>query len=1030
MLDGLKEYVKPKTFSILAYVCSIVQVFYCSIFIPLIVHLKDGELEKFTCYVAPESTLIYKTQVDKACYSRYQEKYNSPLPFYLFVIISGLFPFIVAPIYSLSVHSRVKQVNSSTNTAQTERETERQRQITGSSYVFYFYFIHLAIRALLGILFFILQYAVFFPNGFDFEFSCSLKRTQFSFNTARNDVTFNGTTVACENPSTRDKNILWVIVLIFNIGFASIMVFEMIRLSLLFPKCDYTQFIVGYLLQNQYSPVAIELAAVDINLQESEESVGANLQECIYFYKKQVLRSPRSTDIISAPKTTLDDLYVHLIVHSERAPHKFAEKMQRHEIYDVYMQVPRNSISLKDVKDLFYPNEDTKGKSPKTILAVGRPGIGKTFLTEKIMHDWAGTANECYDDKIAFHFKIRWFNENERNNINLKAFLRYGTGLSDEKFDRIYEYITKHSEKAILVFDGLDEFNGNSECLTGHFPPPGDRDSSMSWTSLFINLMRRHHEFLPEATIVATSRPTANEFYSRFSFDRTVEIIGFTPDKIEEYIQKLCNNNGRSDIKLKIWKYIISNADILNLCYIPVNCWIVSTILFKCFEDPESEYVPVPSTLTELYQEAVTHLDKHHFREFDGKMSAEVRKKLQLLAFEGIESHQLVFSDEIFDEQMRKSGLLNKLSNPYSEAQQQFCFIHLTIQEFLAAKYVTESFTPEKINEFITSHFKSGKWHLVLQFIAGLLGKKITKHFQRHYSGCVPAFAKCLIVKNGKLELTDDISMRVIKCLGEIHDENLIGKCTEATTINEVVDLSYKLVYDSTSSLPLPLTLSDWDAVALVCKHMKNLMSLELRVFNVDFERIVDVTKLLEQRCIKKVKIQGSRNSVVINVRGAVSALLKSTCVVEHEHSEVTELHFGWLYISDDTWWDFLNFFKVGRAHSLKKLVLMGGCLFRPGASMPLFKVLTNEHCPMLTYLHLSGNSFSHEEVEALCGQRLLNLAQLYLQECFLQEECIPPICELLTDERCNLTHLSLEYNRDYRSLGSLGMLKILASTL
>jgi hypothetical protein len=133
-----------------------------------------------------------------------------------------------------------------------------------------------------------------------------------------------------------------------------------------------------------------------------------------------------------------------------------------------------------------------------------------------------------------------------------------------------------------------------------------------------------------------------------------------------------------------------------------------------------------------------------------------------------------------------------------------------------------------------------------------------------------------LIVKNGKLELTDDISMRVIKCLGEIHDENLIGKCTEATTINEVVDLSYKLVYDSTSSLPLPLTLSDWDAVALVCKHMKNLMSLELRVFNVDFERIVDVTKLLEQRCIKKVKIQGSRNSVVMCSFSVVKVYLRS----------------------------------------------------------------------------------------------------------------------------------------------------------
>ena len=141
--------------------------------------------------------------------------------------------------------------------------------------------------------------------------------------------------------------------------------------------------------------------------------------------------------------------------------HNFSKNMERHEIFDVYMEVPPNPIRLEEVKDLFYPNKDTRGLgSPRKILAVGRPGIGKTVLTEKIMRDSAKGVDEFYRDKIAFYFKFRWFNSKEPNGMTLKTLLRYGTELNDEKFERIHEYITTHPKSAILIFDGLDEFNG------------------------------------------------------------------------------------------------------------------------------------------------------------------------------------------------------------------------------------------------------------------------------------------------------------------------------------------------------------------------------------------------------------------------------------------------------------------------------------------------------------------------------------------------------------------------------------------
>ena len=591
MLDAVKDYLTPKTFGVWAYVWSIVHIVYGLISTTIVVALKEGEPAKFTCYVALESTLMYKTQVDKTCYSRYQQKYNAPLQFYLFLILSAWSPIVVALIYSLRVRRRVEQVYSRINATRPESDAHSQGQIPGSSYVFYFYFIHLAIRALLGILFTILQYSLFFPNGFDFKFNCSLEPTLFRINTAQK-MGLNETSLACENPSASEKHILWVIVSLFNAGFACIMGLEMIRLCQLYLQCDYTNFIADYLLRNQDILVEIERAHLNVNLEESiaETAVSTNLQERSNFYKQQVLRSPPSTDVFFAPTTCLDDFYINLVIHSKRAPHKFSKNMQRHEIYNEYMKISNDSIRLKEVKDLFYPNENTTGRFPKKILAVGHPGIGKTVLTEKVMRDWAGGVDEYYQEKIAFHFKFRWFNE---DNMTLKTFLRNGTGLSNEKFDEIYEYIIKHPEKAILVFDGLDEFNGSFECLE-HLPPPDDPSVSMPWISLFIKLISGR--FLPDASLLVTSRPTANEFYSRLIFDRIVEIIGFGPEEIKAYVQKLCDHHGESDLKPKIWEYINSTSDILNLCYIPFNCMITCAVLLALFKESRKQTCVLANT--------------------------------------------------------------------------------------------------------------------------------------------------------------------------------------------------------------------------------------------------------------------------------------------------------------------------------------------------------------------------------------------------------------------------------------------------
>ena len=1003
MFDTVKEHLTPKTFGIVAYICSIIR-FLCGLaFTGIAIDLKDKAADKFTCYVPPKSTLIYKTQLDKACFSRYQQDYNAPLPFYIFVLLSVWFPLLVAVVYSLCVRPRVEQVDKTLNETQTDGEAYNQVH-NRTFYVFRFYFIHLSLRTLCGVLFAVLQHVLLFPRGFDSKFDCSLPPTlevlsKIPRNTSLNQLN-NTTSIPCEN--TSDKHIIWVIVSIFNSVFAFVIFLEIIRLRRLFPVCQYItgrkcdiEFIKVYLLRKEYLSVETEMPSVSLNL-----------HQCIKDYKTFRLNEQK-------PGSVPDESYINLVIHTERAPHDFSKDMERHEICDVYTEVPRDSIRLKKVKDLFYPNKDTKKKRPRKILVVGRPGIGKTILTEKILRDWANVLDEFYLDKISFYFKFRWFSMNDMNQITLKTFLRHGTELAAEKFEEICEEIMKHPEKAILIFDGLDECNSDLES-SNDSPPHNNPDFPMSAISLFTKIISGH--LLPGATVLVTSRPTANQFYSKFKFDRTVEIIGFTEDRIEQYVTKFCQSQNRDDLKPKIWNHIQSSSDLLSSCYIPLNCWIIVTILFKTLKDPGNEIDALPTTLTELYQAAVTHFGMKHLTKVGGQSYEKATKKLQSLAFKGIGPMQLIFDNKSFDEEMKQSGLLNSLSNPYSQVQTQFCFIHLTIQEFLAAKHVIESFHPKGIKEFISFHINSGKWHLVLQFIAGLLGKeiKMLKKDRCEVKDCVLAFAESfeLTSEDGVFNVAESYTLLLImKCLREVEDEEIVKEACETTAINDIVGLVQGYG-------PVKLSSSDWSAVFLVCKHMKNLKKLKLgppewrlRTSNLSEECYLAVLRLLEQRCIEKLALGESSSGTMGNI---FKSLMKSKCSLNHEHSKLVKLYFYNHDVTDEVLSAMCEFFRNGHGICLKGLTL-GGCKISSHQLSIFCQVLDDKLCPRLTYLNFPCNNIADEGLTELCRtltkQKLLKLTELNLSRCSLTNECVPALCELLTNECCNLIDLSLRGN-------------------
>ncbi len=1047
MIDAFKDYLAPKRFGIVAYVCVIVHFLCGLVFTAVTAALRESEIGKFSCIVDAKSTATYKTQVDKACFSRYEQVYNTPLPLYGFVLLSVGSTVLASVIYSLLVSKRVDEIESSHERRADGGNGDAENHGHGENrtvYVFCLYFVHLVLRFLCGIIFTVLQHTFFYPNSFDLKFRCNLPPAEvtsknININTPRNASQLkNNTSVPCENPTASEKKLFGTIVFVINVMVTFIILVEVIYLSRRLPvlnchsgvnwSCD-TEFVNSYFLRKRYVNVPDEVPLETVN------------KEYIDIYKQQIRNRVRSPDIRHLRQTgASDDLHVDVIIHTGRARYKFSkfpEKMKKHEIYDVFNEVPPTSLRLEKIRDLFRANKDTKGIIPSRILVIGRPGIGKTVLTEKIIRDWANGIDELLYDKIPLIFKFRWFKLEELTNLPLKTFLQIGTeNVSEESFEGIYEEITKEPKKAILIFDGLDEFNGNPvSYLDQSRVISNDPNTCMSAMNLFIKIIMG--SFLPGATVLVTSRPTAENFYSRFMFDQTVEIIGFTPNKVEKYVTRFCDNNNGTDLKPKIWSHINSSSELLNLCYIPENCFIVCVTLSGCLSDPENYTSALPTTLTELYQTAIDDFEKQHHRNVDGKstkeeafekLREETLKKLQLISFRGMEKGQLIFDQDKFDEQTKKSGLVNSLLNPISPLETQFCFIHLTIQEFLAARHVTETLSPADIKKFISNHLRIHQWHLVLQFIAGLLGKKMTMSDSK-YKDCVMVFAEGFDKTHDTMRLNYN-QVFVMKCLREGGHEGIAKDVCETTGIKDVVALCTGT--DNISP-------SDWEAVTFVCKHMENFSSFNLSIRS---DCLKEILKLLQIRCIDQLTLNLSPRSSGAEVERVFGALMDK-CTVNHTHHvnltslklfnfvlsstgisklckaldsehfvELTSLDLSCSKIEDEQAIVLFNTLIKGPRKltvlSLPACSLTGQCV------PALVKTLQDEHCKLVE-LSLGGNKIGFEGVRLLCDDVLTKkncrLTDLNLDNCSLTRQCISRLSKALQDEHCKLNVLSLNLN-------------------
>ncbi|XP_058958517.2 nucleotide-binding oligomerization domain-containing protein 1-like [Pocillopora verrucosa] len=754
-VEKLLDYLEPKTFGKIQYVAVVLWILIGVLFLGIFADMENSEPRfDFRCGAAKSENIDL---VRGECYEKYQEQYNKfAFPVYGFVIMNFVLIMCVCAIYSRIVRPTVNRLSRSFRNG----DPQRQENALSTGYkLFIAYCCQLSTRIVLGIIFIILQTQLLYPLRLSSKFHCYLTIDNAQRSTLHN----------CHNQRAVKTNSWMDAVLVVNGIFVAGILIEIVYIF--FRACrerDFMQnskFQTSHLNPSEESRQQEERVQIVINIPHEiqqqerteheiniphlpsgpEQLLKSPLQEFIQNTKKMIMddtyQPPQLQSLFPSPTgkghppkhLTLDQIYTNLVVVPNMADYDFTEDRRKNlQIYarsGVKNETPRGP-------------EDILNHENKNILIVGRPGIGKTLCCTKILRDWASNKvfHKTPDDKIhfdaAFFVKFRLFNA--ATDLSLRELLTRSTYSPRNKLDEeVWNYILENPQKVLLIFDGIDEFKDNSKIGTENEKPQfkNSVDEKMPLSALYAKLTTG--KLLKGAAVLTTTRPTALSCTESIRFDKILEILGFSSEQVEEYVTKFAEEDKEAGDTVK--RHITSNINILSLCYIPASCFIICSSLFKMVKFYTPRGLNLPTSLTGIYKRAVKIFYLRHNEEFRDKhftrkdfesdeLAPEEEKKLeklQKLSFEGIKEGRLIFgANEVRG--MEDSALFHRLPDRELDSfrnEGQFCFIHLTMQEFFAAKHLT-NMSETELKTFVQMHIREGKWQLVFQFVAGLMENK------------------------------------------------------------------------------------------------------------------------------------------------------------------------------------------------------------------------------------------------------------------------------------------------------------------
>ncbi|XP_067365673.1 NLR family CARD domain-containing protein 3-like isoform X2 [Channa argus] len=376
------------------------------------------------------------------------------------------------------------------------------------------------------------------------------------------------------------------------------------------------------------------------------------------------------------------------------------EVNREHEVRQIEKALKKQTTSEKTIKceDLFKATSGRDGPI-RTVMTKGVAGIGKTVLTQKFTLDWAeDKANQ--DIQFTFPLTFRELNVLKEKKFSLVELVHHF-------FPETKGFCWFEEFQVVFIFDGLDECRlplvfHNNEVVT-------DVTGSTSLDVLLTNLIRGN--LLSSARLWITTRPAAANKIPPECVDIVTEVRGFTDPQKEGYFRKRFRDEEQAS---RIISHIKKSRSLHIMCHIPVFCWITATVLEDVLKTREGG--ELPKTLTEMYIHFLVVQSKLKNIKYDGgtvtdsHWSPETRTMIEALgklAFEQLQKENLIF----YESDLTECGIDIRAASVYSGVFTQifieerglfqekvFCFIHLSVQEFLAALHVLLTFINSDVN--------------------------------------------------------------------------------------------------------------------------------------------------------------------------------------------------------------------------------------------------------------------------------------------------------------------------------------------